>query len=213
MKYVGLFTLCLLTLLSQAQSSLTLAKKGKSLHDFVPKNWKILQTSTGDLNQDNTDDVVMVIQQKDPANIIINPGMALDSLDTNRRVLIILFKESANNNLRLAEISETFILNHYTATMDDPFDGLSISNGRLILSFHFWYSAGSWYQSNMDYEFQYRNNEFFLVKAEYGETHRATLEQTLRHFDFTAQIVDESKITMKITMANPWKKKKVKSEI
>jgi len=136
-----------------AQTTLYLKKEGESLEDFVPRNWRIIDIANGDLNADNIDDAALVIQEMDPKNILINDGMGIDTLDSNPRMLLILFKDTLSNTYRLKDISKTFILNHYSPTMDDPFDGIAISNNILRIGFHFWFSAGSWFQSSMEYKF------------------------------------------------------------
>ena len=59
---------------------------------YVPKGWKIIKSVEGDLNGDNQADAVLVLQKQDKANIIPNDSMGLPELDTNPRMLKVLFK-------------------------------------------------------------------------------------------------------------------------
>ena len=69
------------------------ADNGKQIKDFVPENWTIIKQASGDLNKDNAEDIALVIQSTDPKNIIANDGLGEDTIDTNPRSLIILFKD------------------------------------------------------------------------------------------------------------------------
>ena len=40
-----------------------------SIEEFIPRNWRILQKVTGDLNKDNLDDIAIVLQEKDKSKI------------------------------------------------------------------------------------------------------------------------------------------------
>jgi hypothetical protein len=193
MKYLGLGTLLLTTIFCSGQSNPIVKKQGLTVDEFVPKHWKILQKVTGDLNSDNYDDAALVIQEVNPKNVLINDGLGIDTLDTNPRMLLILFKDTVLNQFKLQEISKTFILNHYSPTMDDPFYGINISKGILEIGFRFWYSAGSWYMTFLDYKLRFQKNDFFLIGAEFEETHRGTMERTKRSFNFLTKKMSETK--------------------
>src|SRR5689334_16071442 len=112
MKYLGLWTLLVTATFCSGQNLPTIKTEGHSIEDFVPKHWKILQTATGDLNKDKVDDVALVIQEMDPKKIEISDGLGIDTLDTNPRILIILFRDTVANKFKLRETARTFILNH-----------------------------------------------------------------------------------------------------
>jgi len=69
---------------------------GKTVEAFIPKNWKILQKTTGDLNKDNHNDIVAVLQETDPGKIELlkSEEVAYDTVDSNRRILIVLFQDT-----------------------------------------------------------------------------------------------------------------------
>jgi hypothetical protein len=195
MKYLGLWTFLLTTFLCNGQTQPTIKSEGKSIDDFVPNKWKIIKTATGDLNKDNVDDLALVIQETDFNKIVINDGMGIDTLDTNPRILIVLFKDTLANEFKLKAVSRTFILNHNSPTMDDPFDGIMISKGILGIGFHFWYSSGSWYQTSLEYKFRFQKNDIFLIGAEFHEIDRGTTEGLKRSFNFLTKKMSETKIT------------------
>lgn len=192
------YTVLLLILGSYAgisQNVPAINSQGNLLEDFVPENWKLIATASGDLNKDKVRDGALVVQEMDPKKVVINDGIGIDTLDTNPRILIIVFRDSAAGVFRLKDVSRTFILNHFASNMDDPFDGIMISDGILQIGFHFWYSAGSWYQTTLEYKFRFQKNEFYLIGAEFNETHRATMESVQRSFNFSTKKMRETKIT------------------
>ncbi|GCC53318.1 hypothetical protein SanaruYs_35610 [Chryseotalea sanaruensis] len=194
MKYLILWIILFITVWCSGQTLPKIKFEGQSINDFVPDNWRIISTASGDLNEDNYVDEAIVIQEMDSKKVIISEGSVMDTLDTNPRMLIILFKDFISNQFRLKEISGNLIPNHYSPTMDDPFDNIMISKGVLTLNFHFWYSAGSWYQTFLEYKFRFQKNEFYLIGAEFDETDRGTSEGLKRSFNFLTRKMSETSI-------------------
>ncbi len=144
----------------------TILKEGKNIQDFLPLNWDILNSVNGDLNNDGKDDIAFVLQYKDSVTIrnYKNGENAEDTLITTKpRILGIAFKNQENNNFRIAEQSNTFILCHDNPSYLDPFTRIRIENGILIIDFHLHYIEGGWWFINSTFKFWYRNNDFFLI--------------------------------------------------
>ncbi|NLG16290.1 MAG: hypothetical protein GX556_03035 [Fibrobacter sp.] len=131
---------------------------GKSIDDFIPQGWDILDSVSGDLNKDNSADIAMVIQYRDSVHI--------DESFSQPRVLVILFKGNNDNQYHLAEQSNTFILMDDEPNREDPFSGIGISKGVLNLNFHLFYTMGSWFMTGSSYKFRYQGNEFVLIGAD-----------------------------------------------
>ena len=114
---------------------------------YVPKGWKIIKSVKGDLNGDNQADAVLVLQKQDKANIIPNDSMGQTELDTNPRMLKVLFKQvggykTAVENTTLIPPEDS----KDNGCLGDPFSDLSIDKGRLKLRFE-WFTvaeAGGW---------------------------------------------------------------------
>jgi len=177
------------------QSELILPNNGESLESIIPSNWRLLDSTIGDLNQDGVSDLVFAIQKTDQNNIQLNDGLGTDSIDLNPRLFAVYFgTESGILKKRL--VSEHFILLRDSPTMDEPFEGFNISNkGVLDINFRFWYSAGSWSMSNHKYRFRFQNNEFTLIGYDSNEAHRASGETTDYSINFLTK-------RMKITKGN-----------
>ena len=85
-----------------------LPKKAKSLNELVPKEWILLYSAKGDLNQDGISDLVFVVQSMDAAHIEFLDYMD-NSVNKNPRVLGIYFG-SKNGDYTQNTVSKNFIL-------------------------------------------------------------------------------------------------------
>lgn len=160
MKYFWLFLLLLLPVLGQCIDFPTIKTKAKNIKEFVPKNWRVIETEWGDLNCDNKKDIVMVLQCTDPSNKM----RAGDSsrTDASPRILLIAFKDSFANSYNLALQSNTFILPHDQSVADEPFQGMKINHDMVQFNFHVWMKDSA-RTCNCSYKFRYQNARFELV--------------------------------------------------
>jgi len=149
-------------------------QKGFSIRDFVPVGWRILDTAFGDLNRDYLDDYAIILQHCDSVALVKKDENIEDTVLTQPRILLILFKNSVNDSLYVVEQSKSFILNHDDPAMEDPYQSTKIDKGLLQIEFHLFYNMGSWYVNNISYKFHYRNNQFVLIGADKWSFHRAT---------------------------------------
>ncbi|RYY19481.1 MAG: hypothetical protein EOO04_21930 [Chitinophagaceae bacterium] len=181
-KYITIIC-CTLVLAGYAQSFPypAINESGESLRDFVPIGWTILDSASGDLNKDGTIDAAIVIQHRDS---VLSINSMLDSVLSQPRMLLIIFKNQAENTLVLAEQSNTFILQHDNPTMDDPFQKIIINDGILTITFQQFYTIGSWYVTNALYRFRYQQSQLRLVGAEYSSLHRASNEYENYSYNF-----------------------------
>ena len=192
---ITILTLTLSTIVYGQSTHVPIIKNsGTLIEEFIPKNWKILQKVTGDLNKDNLDDVALVLQEKDKSKIEIIKGEEGDyTIDLNRRIMIILVKDSTINGFNLVGRTNTFIINRSSENMADPLQEMIINNGTLKVSFFLWYSMGSWYQTELTYIFRLQNNQITLIGAEYKDIHRGTSDGIKRSFNFSTKKMSETK--------------------
>ncbi len=176
--------LLLLQLMSYSQAEIIeLTEKGNSLKSIIPKGWRTLATTKGDLNKDGKEDIAFVIQNTDPSNFELNDGIGFDTIDLNPRILGIYFGEKNGGFAKKLQSNEFIILQG--PTMDEPLDSLNITDkGLLEIQFLLWYSAGSWSMSHKIYQFKYQNNQFELVQYEHDEMHRGSGDGSYTKIDF-----------------------------
>lgn len=183
MRPILLFILTLLFGFSYGQHFAypSIIPSGQKLSAFVPVGWKILDSAKGDLNKDGIKDAVIILQYRDSVTLVKSEE---DTVLTQPRILLILFKNYSDNNFHVTEQTNTFILSHNNATMDDPYQGLTIDKGILKFDFHLFYNMGSWYTTSATYKFRYDGKEFLLIGADLSTIHRATLDYEDYSYNF-----------------------------
>ena len=159
-----------------------LPKSGKSINDFVPKDWETVGKAQGDLNGDKLEDCALVIKANLSKFLNKNDGLGSNPFDTNPRILVILFKEQ--DGYRIAKQSNTFIVAPDSPTQEEPFQAVSIKKGVLELSFQLFSSAGSWAMTSSSYRFKLLNGEFVLVGADKTDSMRNSGEMESRSYNF-----------------------------
>jgi hypothetical protein len=160
-----------------------LPKKSKNINDFVPKHWEIIARADGDLDGDKNPDCVLITQANYARFLNKNEGFGGNVLDTNPRMLIILFK-SDNGQYKIAKQSNTFIVIPDSPIMTEPFTSVKIRNDVLELGFELWYSAGTWWAAEYSYKFKFSNREFQLIGVDKTELWRNTGKKETRSYNF-----------------------------
>jgi hypothetical protein len=180
-----------------------ITKNGKFIKDFIPSGWTILDSATGDLNNDNQFDVAVILQHIDSALIIEKDDDIEDSVLTQPRILILLFKNTTNNLFHLTQQSNTFIPSHDDQFADDPYQSISIKKGILQINFYWYPTSGNWFNSN-NYKFRYQGKKFFLIGADYEESNKATHDFNRYSYNFLTN--------KRILTKGNWDRKTSKSE-
>jgi len=155
----------------------TLPKSGSTVDDFVPKGWKIEMQAKGDLNSDGLEDVVFLLQEDNPKNIVKNSGSGEDILNTNPRILAIIFAES-NERYSLALSNRTFIPRYTNPLISDYIESGAISVGKNVLLLNFSFPLIGASVANYGFTFRWQNNRFELIGYDSTETNRASLDTT-----------------------------------
>lgn len=159
-----------------------LPKSGKSINDFIPKDWETVGKAQGDLSGDKIEDCALVIKAKLRKFLNKNDGLGSDPFDTNPRILVILFQDK--DGYKIAKQSNTFIVAPASPTEEEPFQEVSIKTGVLQLSFQLFSSAGSWSTTSSAYRFKFLNGEFVLIGADKTDSMRNSGEMESRSYNF-----------------------------
>ena len=161
-------------------------EQGNKMEDFVPKHWSAIMKVDGDLNKDGLTDTALIVEQKNPNNISVTEYN--DTLNTNPRALLVLFKQE-NGTYKLAAKNDKGFIEppKENSSLLDPLEegDINIKNNTLRLNFQYFFSAGSWYITNVEYVFRYQNNHFELIGVETNSFHRATGEETIVSFNLS----------------------------
>ena len=93
MKRKLLFILSLFLIFSIFSFGENFPEKAKNINGFVPKGWKTVLSAKGDLNNDKLEDVAIIIEKTDKANIVKNENLGSEYLNLNPRIFLVLFKQ------------------------------------------------------------------------------------------------------------------------
>ena len=168
-------------------------EQGNKMEDFVPKHWSAIMKVDGDLNKDSLADTALIVEQENPENISVTEYN--DTLNTNPRALLVLFKQE-NGTYKLAAKNDKGFIEppKENSSLLDPLEegDINIKNNTLRLRFQYFFSAGSWYITNVEYVFRYQNNHFELIGVETNSSHRATGEETIVSFNLSTNKLETS---------------------
>jgi len=187
MKHVINALLLLISLALSAQENPMVDNSVAALaKPFVPSGWKVIATAKGDLNKDAAEDIALVIENTDEANIITNTdeGALPETFNTNPRHLLVLFKDKSANGYTLAAKNESFVPPHDNPEipcLTDPFvdaGGLEVVKGTLVLSTQIFWSCGSWSIENNSYTLRHQDGDFVLIGFDSHSSSRSTGEVT-----------------------------------
>jgi hypothetical protein len=147
----------------------------------TPKGWRVEYQVSGDLNNDRRPDLVLVLQEQNPANIVRNEGFGPDALDTNPRMLVIGL--AGDNGYDRVAQNHTFIPRHVFSNMEDALEQApDVRNGVLSIPLHFFASAGGWTMFNSTARFRWQDGALRLIGHDYSEVQRnsgATLDRSI----------------------------------
>ena len=170
-------------------------QKAKTVNDFIPKGWKKILTTNGDLNKDKLEDTVIVIEKEDKKNIKKNDGFGPEELNLNPRILLVLFKQKDGTYILASKNDKGFIKsegNDNNPALMDTLDDIIIKNNVLKIVFNYFMSAGSWWTSTNVYIFRFQNNVFELIGYESNAYMRNTGEEERVSINFST---NKAKIT------------------
>lgn len=163
----------------------TIIKEGLKVKEFIPYGWKIRDSVSGDLNNDRTNDIAVILQYKDTVTILNPDEYDPDTIHIQPRILLILFLDKRTHKFQFVEQNNTFILRNDDPTLlDDPYQSITITKGVLSVEFQLSYGIGSWNITHSSYSFRYQNNDFVLVSAYKNMFNRATHNYENYSFDF-----------------------------
>ena len=170
-------------------------QKAKTVNDFIPKGWKEILTTNGDLNKDKLEDTVIVIEKEDKKNIKKNDGFGPEELNLNPRILLVLFKQKDGTYILASKNDKGFIKsegNDDNPALMDTLDDIIIKNNVLKIVFNYFMSAGSWWTSTNVYIFRFQNNVLELIGYESNAYMRNTGEEEGTSINFST---NKAKIT------------------
>ena len=125
---------------------------GKSLNDFIPKNWKLIDKAKGDLNNDNLEDIAAVIEytaeHKSDKEWFGQP-----------RILFIIFQNNDGTYELSIQSSEVILRSDMGGVYGDPFAGIKYSRGSIVISSY----GGSAWRWGFTSRYRFQNDGWYLI--------------------------------------------------
>lgn len=163
-----------------------LPQQGK-LANLVPSNWKIIDSVSGDLNNDGIKDLALILEFYRPVKESRAYGDNTTEIITEiqkPRILAIYFRRSATGSYKLVTQNNNFILRSEEGGISgDPLRAAVIKDNKLNLSFE---GGGNW-RWKLNYAFKYSHGEWVLENANNYAYNEESGEMTDRQYDFLKQ--------------------------
>jgi hypothetical protein len=129
----------------------TLIKQSNSIEAFVPKGWKLLDKTSGDLNKDGLADIAGVLEPETQWE----PGME----EAPPRILLIALQERGKGYRLSIQTAKAILRADEGVAWGDPYESVSVDRGSLLLNFY----GGSGWRWAYTYRFRYQDQGWFLI--------------------------------------------------
>ena len=141
----------------------TLPAQASTAAGFVPQGWTLESSVEGDLDQDGRADLVLVLRQQEPRNIIEHDGFGPSPYDSNPRILAVAW--SRPSGYVLAVQDHQLIPRPDNPVMSDPLEegSIGIQRGTLRVALFSFASAGSWSMGTTAFTFRWQDGAFALI--------------------------------------------------
>jgi hypothetical protein len=161
-----------------------IAPHATAAEGFLPKGWEIEQTVEGDLNGDGKPDLLAILRDTDPHNVLKNDdGLGPNPFNTNPRILVIALK-NAHGGYDLALANHTLIPRDTEPNIDDPLEDAAnptIMHGILKIGLHLSANAGGASAGSIGYVFRLDQGRLVMIGYESSIVDRMSGEM-----DFTS---------------------------
>lgn len=142
-----------------------LAQQGSKIADLTPKNWIVIDTAIGDLNNDGNKDVALVFEANKP----IKENRAYGDNDSEfisefqkPRILAVYFLNPKTKRYTLGLQNNNFMLRAKEGgVIGEPFKQMVIADNHLKI----YYEGGNDWRWKLNYEFKHSKTEWLLTQA------------------------------------------------
>ncbi|MEE1655050.1 hypothetical protein VB618_02490 [Microvirga sp. CF3062] len=174
----------------------SLPHQAGTAEDFVPPGWMLEAQASGDLNRDSSADLILVLRQNNPANVIEHfEGLGEKPFNTNPRILAIAFRDGDAGKFTLQFENHILISRRTEPAADDPFDkeiGISIVRDGFQVRLDWFMSAGGWETFNTTYTFRHKADRFELIGYDRNTVHRGSGDITSLSINYLTRKVKKT---------------------
>lgn len=158
----------------------------RPLQNWTPPGWKSIRQASGDLDRDGDQDIVLVLEEDDPAKVKLSNGSGgEEELNTNPRTLLVLFAD--HGMYRAVAENKTLVPTERSVDepcLDDPLTEVAIRNGTLKLTFDRVMSCGGWATSKVVYTFRHDGKGMRLIGQDKSTYMRNSGEETMDSINY-----------------------------
>jgi hypothetical protein len=161
---------------------------------FVPRGWQLERTVHGDLDTDGRSDLALLLRMRDARNVLRNDGLGTPEFDTNPRMLVVAFRDSAGYRLVLQD--QALVPRQRDPVEDDYIQGedaVSIVRGTLRVALYAWRSAGGWGTWTNRFTFRWQDNCLRLIGFDRAHVQRnsgETVDTSLNYLTRRATVAE-----------------------
>lgn len=131
-----------------------LISQGKNTEAFVPKGWRLIKETNGDLNKDGLADIAGVLEYGRP----YEQGSLEEAPP---RLLFLAFQDKERQYRLSIQTAKAILRADQGGVWGDPFAGLSVNRGSILLEF---YGGSNWRWAH-SYRFRYQDGGWYLIGA------------------------------------------------
>ncbi|OWK69936.1 hypothetical protein [Pedobacter sp. GR22-10] len=190
MKFLPLILTILFSQIASAQKSFVFPKvklQGSAVEQLQLKNWTVIETAQGDLNNDQAADLALVFESNQTIEETRTYGDNNSEIikETQKpRILAIYFKDKTTGNYHLSTQNNDFILrSEEGGKLGDPLQQVEIKDQQLFLRFR----GGSEWRWELGYTFKFQQKDWFLTSAINLYFNQNTGDMTERIYDFNSR--------------------------
>ena len=137
--------------------------QNQSLSNFIPEGYILFEQYSGDLNNDNLEDCVLIIKNTKEENVVTNRFD--NKVDRNRRGIIVLLKKGDSYEVAVKNLDCFTSENEDGGVYYAPELWINLENGKLKIN----YSHGRY--GFWEYIFRYNKSDFELIGYESSENY------------------------------------------
>jgi len=162
---------------------------------FAPAGWRIERRIEGDLDGDGLDDLVLILRDADPRNVLKNDGLGPPSFDSNPRILVIALRRP-QGGYGLLVADHALIPRDTEPNIEDYLEDAApptVRRGVLRLGLHLFANAGGSDMSQIGFSFRHDDGRMRLIGYDNHTVNRMSGETEGVSVDYLSGKVKQTK--------------------
>ncbi|MEK6793705.1 MAG: hypothetical protein AABZ39_02930 [Spirochaetota bacterium] len=139
-----------------------------STNELISQDYSILDLQMADIDSNGTIDIIAVAQIKN---------------EINEKRCLLLYTGTDNYYLKKVENSNAIHLSDEDGMLGDPFRGIKITNGSIVLSFY----GGSYWRWALSFQFRFKEDNWYLIRYDLNNLSSVNSEGFEESYDFLSK--------------------------